>query len=96
MIFISILAIVIDAVMFGAYIFQYQFGNQVSYTLGMLAQVIATLALVAMRVSYSKGKRWTNWRPYGYREPTFGYGIVVVSMIINLIVLFLYGLNIFG
>lgn len=92
-----LIALIIDALAFGAYYLQMQ--NSSYYTVGVVVQAVLTLILLIIAISYS-GKRYgyrtIQNRVGHYRNFSLRYVIIFLSFLINAAVLFLYVLNITG
>jgi hypothetical protein len=84
----------IDLACVGLYFFQSSFGSTAIYMIGFILQLSATLFLVVASLTY-KGKKYTRWS-FTLYNTTFRYDIIVISAIVNALIAFLYGLNVFG
>ncbi|MFD1124660.1 hypothetical protein ACFQ22_04690 [Lentilactobacillus raoultii] len=91
----TLFAIFLDAIALGGYFFQLINGGPTIYLLGLFLQAIITIGLLIMTISF-KGPHYANPWTYGWYTATFRYGIIVMSLAINAVVVFLYGLNYFG
>lgn len=90
----SVTALLLDAAAFGTYWLQTQAAGL--YVFGVIAQGVITLALLIMTFTY-KGKRfgWFNFQTWAHNF-TIRYTVIVLSLIVNAVVLFLYVLNVTG
>ena len=91
----SLIAIIVDFITLGFYFLQLKVLTQPIFVIGLIVQTVAVLFLLVLVFSY-KGQRYSKFSPIGYRYLTIRYGIVVLSLLINGFVLFLYILNITG
>lgn len=94
------IAILLDIFTAAAYFFQLHNPSTGLYLLGVLVQGVVTVLLLVITFSY-RGKRLsrivTPKNFFGrYRNFSFRYAVIVVSMFINALVLFLYVLNYLG
>mgnify|MGYP001306422431 CR=1 FL=1 len=91
----AFIAILIDLVAAGSYWLQLNFGGQMIYWLGIILQIILTLPLLIFTFSY-QGRRFARFQgPFSF-VMTLRYGIVVMSLILNVIMLALYLINLHG
>ncbi|GCF93266.1 hypothetical protein NRIC_11570 [Enterococcus florum] len=90
-----VFALLIDALTLGGYYLQLNHPGSFIYLIGFIFQLVMTLLLFFLTVGYH-GKRYAGFRPEGYSYLSIRFGLIVVSLLINGIVLFLYGLNLFG
>ncbi|MFY1067130.1 hypothetical protein [Enterococcus sp. AD013-P3] len=89
-------ALLLDLLAAGSYFVQlYFFPNKGLELIGILIQSALTIGLLWLMFRY-RGPRHSNFQPEGYSYFTIRYGIIVLSFILNGILLFLYGLNLFG
>lgn len=90
------LALLLDLAAAGGYFLQLHFfPNKPLEVAGVLVQLALTIGLLWLTIRYH-GPRYSNFRPEGYSYFSIRYGIIVLSLILNGILLFLYGLNLFG
>ncbi|KRN25609.1 hypothetical protein [Lacticaseibacillus camelliae] len=89
-----LIAILLDAIAFGSYRLQAQ--SAALYHLGLVGQSVIVLALLIMTITY-KGKKlgWFNFATWTHNF-TIRYAVIVLSLIVNALVLFLYILNLTG
>ncbi|WP_353990234.1 hypothetical protein ABVF11_03335 [Pediococcus argentinicus] len=90
--FMPFLALLVDAVTAAFYFLQLKVMSQPMFIIGLIVQIVAVLALLVLSFGY-RGQRQSKWRPEGYGYMTIRYGIIIVSLVVNAIVLFLYILN---
>ncbi|MGL0747171.1 hypothetical protein ABPD29_00955 [Secundilactobacillus paracollinoides] len=91
----SLLAIIVDIIALGGYYFQLNAASVGVYWVGFMLEIILTLILIVFCFNY-KGRRFRNPWIFGFYMATLPYGIILISMVLNLIMVFLYGLNVFG
>lgn len=91
----TILAIILDIVAFGGYLFQVGNGGTMVYVLGLVLQVIVTLFLIRFCFRFG-GQRHRNPWIFGWFTATFRYGVILISTAINALVLVMYVMNILG
>lgn len=89
------IAILIDALTFGAYFLQLHTDNHTWRFIGLILQGILTIFLLLLVIVYH-GKRYSNYRPKGYSYLTIRFAIILFSFFMNAIVFFLYLLNFIG
>lgn len=87
-------AILLDVIAVASYVVQSQ--QPRFYTLGMILQAILTVVLLIMTFAY-RGKKfgWFNFSTWVHNF-SLRYALIVVSFLGNVIVLFLYYLNLTG
>ena len=85
----------LDCLALGTYFIQLNHPSNPIYVVGTVIQIIITVGLLLIAISY-RGPRFTAWRPAGFSYLTIRYGIIIMSLVINGLVLFLYGLNLSG
>lgn len=90
-----LLAILIDIITVGSYMFQSGHPSTGVYTLGLIVQAIATIILIIWSFSY-RGRKYRNGWLFGLFSATVSYGIILISAVINALVLVLYAMNLFG
>ncbi|MEE6673859.1 hypothetical protein ACWYVZ_00625 [Pediococcus acidilactici] len=85
----------LDFLALGTYFIQLNHPSNAIYVVGAVIQLIITAGLLLIAIGY-RGPRFTAWRPAGFSYLTIRYGIIIVSLVINGLILFLYGLNLSG
>ena len=90
----TLLAILMDALMVGLYMWQASAGAG-TYMIGFILQIIAVIALLWATFGY-QGKKYKNPWIFGWFTASIGYGIIIMSLVVGALILFLYGLNVFG
>lgn len=89
-----IIAILIDVL--AAALYYIQSGVHGIYLAGSIIQAVFTIALLIITVSY-RGKKYAIISPHLFwRNFSFRYAVIVMSMIVNAVLLFLYVLNLTG
>ncbi|MCH4057073.1 hypothetical protein [Lapidilactobacillus gannanensis] len=88
-------AIVIDLITLGVYWLQADYLATGLTLVGFILQAALVLVLLLLTIDY-QGPRLTRYRPVGYAYLTIRYGIIVLSLVINALVLFLEALAYFG
>ncbi|MEG1504130.1 MAG: hypothetical protein RSC16_07780 [Enterococcus sp.] len=90
-----LIALLIDLLAFGSYVFQLHNGHSVIYLLGLIIQIIITVLLLIILVGYH-GKKYSRFKSEGYSYLSIRYAIIVFSLILNAIMVFFYVLNYLG
>lgn len=85
----------LDFLALGTYFIQLNHPSNAIYVVGAVIQLIITAGLLLIAIGY-RGPRFTAWRPAGFSYLTIRYGIIITSLVINGLILFLYGLNLSG
>ncbi|MEE6657094.1 hypothetical protein RAO19_01040 [Pediococcus acidilactici] len=85
----------LDFLALGTYFIQLSHPSNAIYVVGAVIQLIITAGLLLIAIGY-RGPRFTAWRPAGFSYLTIRYGIIIMSLVINGLILFLYGLNLSG
>ncbi|MEE6710800.1 hypothetical protein PS410_01150 [Pediococcus acidilactici] len=85
----------LDFLALETYFIQLNHPSNAIYVVGAVIQLIITAGLLLIAIGY-RGPRFTAWRPAGFSYLTIRYGIIIVSLVINGLILFLYGLNLSG
>lgn len=86
------LAIILDVIAAAAYVVQAQSMSTAFFALGCLLQIILTLALLIMTFKY-QGRRRARYWSGTYHPFTFGFGIIIMSFVVNALVAVLYVFN---
>lgn len=94
-ILMSFIAIIIDAVALAGYFVQLHAASTGLYWIGFILEIVLTVILIVFCFGY-KGRRFRNPWIFGFYLATIPYGIILFSTAVNLIMVFLYGLNVFG
>ncbi|WP_225047746.1 hypothetical protein [Lacticaseibacillus kribbianus] len=89
----TLIAILIDGLAAAGYHVQATSGLHMA---GTIFQGVLTLALLIMTFAY-KGKRlgWFNFSTWAHNF-TFRYAVIILSLIVNAVLLFVYVLNVTG
>ncbi|WP_461226604.1 hypothetical protein [Lacticaseibacillus suihuaensis] len=89
----TLIAILIDGLAAAGYHVQATAGMHLA---GTVFQGVLTLVLLVMTFSY-KGKRlgWFNFSTWAHNF-TFRYAIIILSLLVNAVLLFVYVLNVTG
>ncbi|KPG72122.1 hypothetical protein [Enterococcus sp. RIT-PI-f] len=88
-----LIAILIDFI--GLFFYYIQIQNPAFYLAGLIIQSAIVCVLFILAFTYH-GKKYAWTPPIGYRYFSIRFSILVISILINGIVLFLYILNYFG
>lgn len=91
---IPLITILLDLICIGLYFVQDTYGSTAIYMTGFIIQTVITNFLIIAAFTYS-GKKYTN-HFFSIYNTTFRYDIIVISAIVNALMLFLYGMNVFG
>lgn len=89
------LAIVVDILAVGLYHMQAVSLTHAVLLIGLVGQAVLSFVLLLFSIQY-KGPRFTKYRLIFYRFFSIRYAIIFLSLMVNVVVLFLYYLNYAG
>lgn len=88
------IAIILDEIAAAVYVIQDQNRTQSMFVAGLIVQAVLALILLIMTFSYGgPRKQKRDYTLKGYRYLTVRFGIIIISLIINAVMVFLYVLN---
>lgn len=87
-----VFAILLDLLTAVAYFVQLRSMSPAFFMLGAGLQIIVSVILLILIFNYQGRHRKRYWTD-GYRPFTFGYGIIVISFVVNALIAVLYVFN---